>query len=106
MSGRTKGRPRIEHPDAPSQENTEEKQPPLQFATVQQVTILQNLMSTIMEMLQMMTGPPHAPQATPAEEAPEVPPAVEIPPSETTHMNEMTHSSHHLIPANWESVLN
>ncbi|KAL2453072.1 Retrotrans gag domain-containing protein [Abeliophyllum distichum] len=109
MSGKTRGRPRIEHPDAPSLENKEDEQPPLQFTTVQQVTILQNQMSTIMEMLQRMTGPPHAPRATPVEEAPqalEVPPAADIPPSETIHMNEMTPTSHHLIPVNWESVLN
>ncbi|KAL2491830.1 Uncharacterized protein Adt_27458 [Abeliophyllum distichum] len=53
-------------------------------------------MSTIMEMLQRMTSPPHAPQATP----------VEISPSETTHMHEITPTSRHLIPTNWESVMN
>ncbi|KAL2480747.1 Uncharacterized protein Adt_33713 [Abeliophyllum distichum] len=66
-------------------------------------------MSTIMEILQRMTGPPHAPQATPAEEVPQVPEAesaVDVPPSETTDMNETTPTSHHLIPANWKSVLN
>ncbi|KAL2512929.1 Uncharacterized protein Adt_18529 [Abeliophyllum distichum] len=66
-------------------------------------------MSTIMEMLQGMTGPSHVQQATPVEEAlqaPEVPPVVEVPPSETTNVNEMTPTSHHLIPTNWESILN
>ncbi|KAL2532365.1 Ribonuclease H [Abeliophyllum distichum] len=109
MSGRTRGRPRIEQPDAPPLENAGEEQPPLQFATVEQIAILQNQMSTIMEMLQGMAGPSHVQQATPAEEAlqaPEVPPAVEVPPSETTHVNEMTPTSHHLIPTNWESILN
>ncbi|KAL2480585.1 Uncharacterized protein Adt_33551 [Abeliophyllum distichum] len=109
MSGRTRGKPRIEHPDALSRETAEEQQPLLQFVTVQQVIVLQNQMSTILEMLQRMTDPSRAPEATPAEEAlldAEVPPAVEVPPSENTHMHEMTSTSHHSIPANWESVLN
>ncbi|KAL2505471.1 Uncharacterized protein Adt_21092 [Abeliophyllum distichum] len=66
-------------------------------------------MSTIMEMLQGMADQSHVQQATLAEEvpqAPEVPPAVEIPPSETVNVNEMTPTSHHLIPNNWESILN
>ncbi|KAL2471197.1 hypothetical protein Adt_39333 [Abeliophyllum distichum] len=109
MSGTTRGMPRIEHPDAPSQETTEEQQPPLQFATIQQVTILQDQMSTIMEMLQRMTTSFYTPEAPPAEEAPlaaEVPPAVDIPPSEATQTHEMTSTSRHSIPANWESILN
>ncbi|KAL2505744.1 Uncharacterized protein Adt_21365 [Abeliophyllum distichum] len=109
MSGRTRGRPRIEQSDAPPLENTGEEQPPLQFATVEQITILQNQMSTIMGMLQGMAGPSHVQQTMLAEEAPqapEVPPAVEVPPSETTHVNEMTPTSHHLIPTNWESIVN
>ncbi|KAL2517341.1 Uncharacterized protein Adt_13588 [Abeliophyllum distichum] len=108
MSGRTIGMPRIEHPDAPSQEKAEEQLSLLQFATVQQVTVLQNQISTIMEMLQRMTAPLHVSKATPAEEAPlaaEVPPAVEVPPSEATHMHEMTSTSRHSIPANWKSIL-
>ncbi|KAL2469643.1 Ribonuclease H [Abeliophyllum distichum] len=111
MSGRTRGRPRIEQPDAPHLKNASplEEQPPLQFATVEQIAILQNQMSTIMEMLQEMTGPSHVQQATPTEEvpqAPEAPPTVDVPPSKTTHMNEMTPTSHHLILANWKSILN
>ncbi|KAL2518799.1 Uncharacterized protein Adt_15046 [Abeliophyllum distichum] len=109
MSGRTRGRPRIEQPDAPPLENTGEEQPPLQFATVEQIAILQNQMSTIMEMLQGMAGHSHEQQATPAEEAPRAPeaaPAVEVLPSETIHVNEMTSTSHHQIPTNWESILN
>ncbi|KAL2497140.1 Uncharacterized protein Adt_22690 [Abeliophyllum distichum] len=54
MSGRTRGRPRVEHPDAPSQEPSAGEQPPLQFATVQQVTVLQDQLSTMMEMLRKM----------------------------------------------------
>ncbi|KAL2497762.1 Retrotrans gag domain-containing protein [Abeliophyllum distichum] len=34
MSGKTKERPRMDHPDAPLQETAKEQQPPLQFATV------------------------------------------------------------------------
>ncbi|KAL2512955.1 Uncharacterized protein Adt_18555 [Abeliophyllum distichum] len=66
-------------------------------------------MSTIMEMLQGMAGHSHEQQATPAEEAPqapEAPPTVEVLPSETIHVNEMTSTSHHQIPTNWESILN
>ncbi|KAL2480169.1 Retrotrans gag domain-containing protein [Abeliophyllum distichum] len=109
MSGRTRRRPRIEQPDAPPLENAGEEQPPLQFATVEQIAILQNQMSTIMEMLQGMAGQSHVQQATPAEaapQAPEVPPAVEVPSSETVNVNEMTPTSHHLIPNDWESILN
>ncbi|KAL2549435.1 hypothetical protein Fot_10965 [Forsythia ovata] len=68
MSGRTRGRPRIEHPNAPSQEMTEEQQLSSQFATVEQVTILQNQMSTIMEMLQRVTALPHTSEVPPTAE--------------------------------------
>ncbi|KAL2488895.1 hypothetical protein Fot_42187 [Forsythia ovata] len=115
MSGRTRGRPRIEHPDAPSQDMAEEQQPPLQFATVQQVTILQDQMLTIMEMLQRMTAPPYTsevppttviPSAAKAPLATEFPLTDEILPSETIQTHETTSTSRHLIPLNWESVLN
>ncbi|KAL2489095.1 Uncharacterized protein Fot_42387 [Forsythia ovata] len=100
MSGRTRGRPRIEHPDAPSQEMAEEQQHPSQFATIEQVTILQNQMSTIMEMLQRMTAPPHTSEAPPSVEPPatepqpdiEVPPAAKILPNETMQTHEIRRS--------------
>ncbi|KAL2534198.1 Uncharacterized protein Adt_07549 [Abeliophyllum distichum] len=109
MSGRPRRTQRIEQSDAPPLENTGGEQPPLQFATIEQITVLQNQMSTIMGMLQGMAGSSRAQQTTPAEDAPqapEAPPAVEVPPSETTHVNEMTPNSHHLIPINWESIVN
>ncbi|KAL2493308.1 hypothetical protein Adt_02244 [Abeliophyllum distichum] len=75
--------------------------------TIEQITVLQNQMSTIMGMLQGMAGSSRAQQTTRrgCSAAPEAPPAVEVPPSETTHVNEMTPSSHHLIPINWESIV-
>ncbi|KAL2491732.1 hypothetical protein Adt_27360 [Abeliophyllum distichum] len=109
MSGRTRGRPRIEHPGAPSQEIAAEEQPPLQFATVQQVTILQDQMSNIMEMLQRMAAPPRTSKVPPAAEVlpvTEAPPtaeislAVEILQSETIQTHEMTSTSRHSIPVN------
>ncbi|KAL2505524.1 Uncharacterized protein Adt_21145 [Abeliophyllum distichum] len=115
MSGRTRGRPRIEQLDAHPLENTGEEQPPLQFATVEQITILQNQMSTMMEMLRRMAGQPHASEVPPAAEAPlaadappalEIPPAVEILPSETVQTHDATPTSRHSIPVNWESILN
>ncbi|KAL2535168.1 hypothetical protein Adt_08519 [Abeliophyllum distichum] len=103
MPGRTRRTQRIEQSDAPPLENAGGEQPPLQFATIEQITVLQNQMSTIMGMLQGMAGSSRAQQTTPAENAPQAPeasPAVEVPPSETTHVNEMTPTSHHLIPTN------
>ncbi|KAL2491127.1 hypothetical protein Adt_26755 [Abeliophyllum distichum] len=114
MSGRIRGRPRIEHSNAPSQEMAEEEQPPSQFAIVEQVTILQNQMSTIMEMLQRMTAPPHILEVPSAVEVPpaiesqptvEVLPTVEILPTKTIQTHEMTYTSRHSIPVNWESIL-
>ncbi|KAL2533521.1 Uncharacterized protein Adt_06872 [Abeliophyllum distichum] len=114
MSGRTRGRPRIEHPDAPSQEMAEEQQPPSQFATVKQATIFQNQMSTIMEMLQRMTAPPHTLEvpstievspATEPQPVVKVPPAVKILPTETIQTHEMTSTCRHSIPVNWKSIL-
>ncbi|KAL2542831.1 hypothetical protein Adt_03809 [Abeliophyllum distichum] len=105
MSDRTRRRPRIEHPDAPSQETAVEEQPPLQFATVQQVTVLQDQLSTMMEMLQRMAGPPHTSEAPLAAEAPpaanalpvvEIPLAVEILLSETVQTHELTPTSRQL----------
>ncbi|KAL2549205.1 uncharacterized protein Fot_10735 [Forsythia ovata] len=115
MLGRTRRRPRIEHPDAPLQEMEEEQQPPLQIATVQHVTILQNQMSTIIEMLQRITAPNHTSEVPSAPETPltaeppvttEVSPAAEIPSSENMQAHETTSTSHYSIPANWESILN
>ncbi|KAL2527581.1 Uncharacterized protein Adt_12635 [Abeliophyllum distichum] len=115
MSGRTKRRPRIEHPDAPSQDPTAEEQPQLQFATIEQVTVLQDQLSIMMEMLRRMAGPPHTSEVPPAAEAPptaDAPPAVEIPlaveilPSETVQTHDVTLTSRHSIPVNWESILN
>ncbi|KAL2474928.1 Uncharacterized protein Adt_35664 [Abeliophyllum distichum] len=114
MSSRTRRRHGIELPDTPSQEMAEEQQPPSQFAVVEQVTILQNQMSTIMEMLQRMTAPLHTSEVPPAAEVPpamksqpavEVLPAVEILPIETIQTHEMTSTSCHSIPINWESIL-
>ncbi|KAL2532028.1 Uncharacterized protein Adt_05379 [Abeliophyllum distichum] len=67
MSGRTRGRPRIEHPEAPLQEPMAEGQPQAQFATVEQVTILQNQLSTMMEMLSRMASQPHASEKLPRQ---------------------------------------
>ncbi|KAL2527757.1 hypothetical protein Adt_12811 [Abeliophyllum distichum] len=115
MSVRTRGRPRIEHPDAPLQETTAEEQPLLQIATVPQVTILQDQMSTIIEMLQRMAAPPRTLEMPSVAEAPpvaKVPPAaeillaVEILPSETVQTHELTSTSRHSIPVNWKSILN
>ncbi|KAL2550121.1 hypothetical protein Fot_11651 [Forsythia ovata] len=115
MSGRTRGRPRIEHPETLPPETTAEKQPPLQFATIQQVTVLQDQMSAIIEMLQRIASQPRTLEAPPANEVPpttevlpavEIPPAVEILPSETIQTHEMTSTSCHSIPVNWESILN
>ncbi|KAL2464948.1 Uncharacterized protein Adt_40799 [Abeliophyllum distichum] len=109
MSGRTRGRPRIEHPDAPSQETAAEEQPPLQFTTVQQVTVLQDQLSTMMKMLQRMAGPPYTSETLPAADAPpvvEIPPAIEILPSEIVQTHELTPTSRHSIPVNWKSILN
>ncbi|KAL2519402.1 Retrotrans gag domain-containing protein [Abeliophyllum distichum] len=89
MSSRTRGRPRIEHPDAPSQEPTAEEQTQSQFTTVEQV--------------------PPAAEAPPVADAPPScrnPPAVEIPPSETVQMHDATPTSRHSMPVNWESILN
>ncbi|KAL2531805.1 Retrotrans gag domain-containing protein [Abeliophyllum distichum] len=92
-----------------------EGQPQAQFATVEQVTILQNQLSTMMEMLSRMASQTHASEIPPAAEAPpaadpppamEIPPAVEIPPSETVQTHDATPTSRHLIPGNWESILN
>ncbi|KAL2512355.1 Retrotrans gag domain-containing protein [Abeliophyllum distichum] len=63
----------------------------------------------MMEMLQRMAGPPHTLEAPPAADAPpvvEIPPAVEILPSETVQTHELTPTSRHSIPVNWESILN
>ncbi|KAL2470612.1 Uncharacterized protein Adt_38748 [Abeliophyllum distichum] len=115
MSGRTRGRLKIEHPDAPSQEPTVEDQPQLQFETVEQVIVLQDQLSTMMEMLRRMADPPHTSEVSPAAEAPpaedalpamEIPPAVEILPSETVQTHDLTPTSRHSIPVNWESILN
>ncbi|KAL2552904.1 uncharacterized protein Fot_06523 [Forsythia ovata] len=115
MSGKTRGMPRIEHPDASSQKTLEEQQPPLQFAIVQQVTILQDQMSTIMEILQRMTAPSPTSEVPPAIEislAVEAPPALEVPPAvenlpfETIQTHKMTSTNCHSISVNWESILN
>ncbi|KAL2543456.1 Uncharacterized protein Adt_04434 [Abeliophyllum distichum] len=92
MSGRTRGRPRIEHPDAPLQEPMAEGQPQAQFATVEQVTILQNQLSAMMEMLSRMASQPHAS---------EIPPAAEAPPGSGS-----TASYGDPSDGNWESILN
>ncbi|KAL2483165.1 hypothetical protein Fot_44609 [Forsythia ovata] len=116
MSGRTRGRPRIEHTETPPPEATAEEEHPPQFATIQQVTVLQDQMSTIMEMLQRIVPQPRTSEAPPpANEVPptteiqpaaEIPPAVEIPPSETIQTHEMTSTSRPSIPVNWENILN
>ncbi|KAL2529277.1 hypothetical protein Fot_21878 [Forsythia ovata] len=108
MSGRTRGRPRIEHTETPPPETTAEEEYPLQFATIQQVTVLQDQMSTIMEMLQRIVPQPRTSEAPPpANEVPpttEIPPAaeilpvLEIPPSETIQTHEMTSTSRPSIP--------
>ncbi|KAL2519804.1 hypothetical protein Fot_23727 [Forsythia ovata] len=68
-----------------------------------------------MEMLQRMAAQPRTSEAPPANEVPpttevplaaEIPPAVEIPPSETIQTHEMTSTSRHSIPVNWEIILN
>ncbi|KAL2550918.1 hypothetical protein Fot_12448 [Forsythia ovata] len=93
----------------------EEQQPPLQFATIQQVTILPDQMSTITEMLQRMTALPPiskiplAAEVPPVAEAPptaEVLLAVKILPSKTIQTLEMTSTIRHSIPVNWEIILN
>ncbi|KAL2461914.1 Uncharacterized protein Adt_45334 [Abeliophyllum distichum] len=70
----------------------QKEQPQTQFATVEQVTVLQNQLSTMMEMLSRMASQPHASETPPAVEVPragdappamEIPPAVEVLPSET-----------------------
>ncbi|KAL2537871.1 hypothetical protein Fot_19262 [Forsythia ovata] len=96
MSGRTRGRPTINHADAPLQETVEEQHPSLQFATIEQFTALQDQIFTIMNMLQRVTASP-----PPAEN----PPAVEIPPSKTMQTQEITSTSRYSIPANWENLL-
>ncbi|KAL2499950.1 Uncharacterized protein Adt_25500 [Abeliophyllum distichum] len=115
MSGRTRGRPRIEHSDAPLQEPMAEEQPQTQFATVEQVAVLQNQLSTMMEMLSRMARQPHTSEAPSAVEVPlaadaspamEILPAVEVLPSETVQTHDSTPSSRHSIPVNWESILN
>ncbi|KAL2453075.1 Uncharacterized protein Adt_45812 [Abeliophyllum distichum] len=115
MTGRNGRRPRTEHSDAPLQEPMAEEQPQAQFATVEQVTVLQNQLSTMMEMLSRMASQPHASEATPAVEVPlagdalpamEIPPAVEVLPSETVQTHDATPTSRHSIPVNWESILN
>ncbi|KAL2522102.1 hypothetical protein Fot_26025 [Forsythia ovata] len=108
MSGRTRGRPRIEHTETsqPKIAAGEEHLP--QFSTIQQVTSLQDQMSTIMEMLQRIVpqprtseAPPPANEVPPPTEIPpaaEIPPAVEIPPSETIQTHEITSTSRPSIP--------
>ncbi|KAL2544224.1 Uncharacterized protein Fot_13457 [Forsythia ovata] len=101
------GKPRIEHTETPPPETTAEEHPP-QFPTIQQVTVLQVQMSTIMEMLQRIVpqprtskAPPPANEVPPTTEIPpaaEIPPAVEIPPSETIQTHEMTSTSRPSIP--------
>ncbi|KAL2549458.1 hypothetical protein Fot_10988 [Forsythia ovata] len=58
MSGRNRGRPRINQPTAPPQEAAEQEQSLTQFATLQQFTTLQDQMSTILTMLQRVTNRP------------------------------------------------
>ncbi|KAL2505506.1 Uncharacterized protein Adt_21127 [Abeliophyllum distichum] len=91
------------------------EQPQSQFATVEQVIVLQDQLSTMMEMLSRMVGPPHASEPPPAAEAPpvadappavEIPPTIEILPSETVQMHDAMPTSRHSIPVNWESILN
>ncbi|KAL2526079.1 Uncharacterized protein Adt_11133 [Abeliophyllum distichum] len=56
-----------------------------------------------------MAGPLHTLEAPPAADAPpamEIPPAVEILPSEIVQTHELTPTSRHSIPVNWESILN
>ncbi|KAL2480353.1 Uncharacterized protein Adt_33319 [Abeliophyllum distichum] len=115
MSARTKGRPRIEHSDAHLQEPMAEEQPQTQFTTVEQVAVLQNQLSTVMEMLSRMASQPHASEVPPAAEvllaadappAMEIPPTVEVLPSETVQTHDATPTSRHSIPVNWESILN
>ncbi|KAL2559098.1 hypothetical protein Fot_03837 [Forsythia ovata] len=105
MSGRTRGKPRIEHTETPPPEVAAEEEHPPQFATIQQVTVLQDQMSTIMEMLQRIVPQPRTSEAPPpANEVPpptKIPPAVEIPPSETIQTHEMTSTSRPSIPVNW-----
>ncbi|KAL2474572.1 Uncharacterized protein Adt_35308 [Abeliophyllum distichum] len=115
MSGRTRGRPRIEHSDAPLQEPMAEEKPQTQFVTVEQVTVLQNQLSTMMEMLSRMASQPHASEAPPTVEVPlagdallamEILPAVEVLPSETVQTHDATPTSRHSMPVIWESILN
>ncbi|KAL2501362.1 hypothetical protein Fot_35210 [Forsythia ovata] len=115
MSSRTRERHSIENPDAPLQEAVEEQKPLLQFATIQQVTILQDQMSTIMEILQRMTALPYTSEVPLTTEVPpavvalpiaEVLSAVKILPSETIQTHQMISTSCYSIPANWESILN
>ncbi|KAL2486722.1 Uncharacterized protein Adt_31478 [Abeliophyllum distichum] len=68
MTGRAGRRPRTEYSDATLQEPMAEEQPQAQFATVEQVTVLQNQLSTMMEMLSRMASQPHASEAPPAVE--------------------------------------
>ncbi|KAL2532766.1 hypothetical protein Adt_06117 [Abeliophyllum distichum] len=93
----------------------QKEQPQTQFATVEQVTVLQNQLSTMMEMLSRMASQSHASEAPPAVEVPlaadappamEIPPAVEVLPSETVQTHDATPTSRHSIPVNWESILN
>ncbi|KAL2532113.1 Retrotrans gag domain-containing protein [Abeliophyllum distichum] len=56
-----------------------------------------------------MASPPHTSKAPPAADVPpavEISRAVEILPSETVQTHELTPTSRHSIPANWESILN
>ncbi|KAL2549763.1 hypothetical protein Fot_11293 [Forsythia ovata] len=121
MSGRARGRPRINNLDAPLQENAEEPHPPLQFATIEQFAALQEQMFAVVNMLQRVIAPPTAveniiatvntpvtdhPPAAENPPATEIHPTVEIPPSETMQTHEMTSTSRYLIPANWENILN
>ncbi|KAL2523183.1 Uncharacterized protein Fot_27106 [Forsythia ovata] len=108
MSGRTRGRPRIEHVETSQPEIAAGEEHLPQFATIQQVTALQDQMSTILEMLQRIAPPPHTsevpplvnevPPPTEIPPAAEIPPAVEIPPSETVQTHEITSTSRPSIP--------
>ncbi|KAL2520689.1 60S ribosomal protein L30 [Forsythia ovata] len=79
MSGRKRGRPRINQPAAPPQTVTKQAQP--QFVTLKQFTALQDQMSTVLTMLQRVTTRPQ--------------PVVKIPQVEITPPPEMTSSNHH-----------
>ncbi|KAL2559001.1 hypothetical protein Fot_03740 [Forsythia ovata] len=98
----------IEHPETPPPETTTEEQPPSQFATIQQVTILQDQMFTIMEMLKRTVDQPRTSEAPPANEVlptTEVPPAAEIPPAKVESLKSSECQAIEVIDGREEGIL-